>query len=344
MIKQFFFMDQHGHMRTNKNCPKYGEDVETSELETGSTKSYHPDTGSQQFKTPGKKLIPKVFVKVADAEVPESAERAGLKSSSKVIPLKFKCGSSDKIPEKKLSSTHVFDKHTAVSIEGESKPIKIGKLIISNKMKSEDVQFETPKPSVVIRPPVEVEKDQPCKKIIIKQPKATSDVGQVNEVHDIGMGYEFRKTKKIAELSSFEKQKKQESHWFNEEDIRGKAIYERRLRDEEERRRSKQRVVEERRRLPEESMLEQQRFIETSGYREASWREEKKSKKKKKKKTKPDFRDEYLLEHKPYRTDRRMPERDRASKRRPIIDSGQLEYAPPTKRRRGAEVIFLNYF
>ena len=151
-------------------------------------------------------------------------------------------------------------------------------------MKSEDVQSETPKHSVVIQPAVEVEKDHPCKKIIIKQPKAIIDVGQVNEAHDIGMGYEFRKTKKIAELLSFEKQKKQESHWFNEEDIRGK---ERRLQDEEEKRRSKQRVAEERRkRVPEETMLEHQRFIETSGYGEASWREEKKSKKKKKKKKK----------------------------------------------------------
>lgn len=333
---------QHGHMRTNKNCPKYGEDVDTPELETVSAKSYHPDVGIQQQKTPSKKLIPKL-VKVGDAEVTESAERAGFKSSSKVIPLKFKCGSSDRVPEKTLPSTQAFDKQAIVSGETESKPIKISKLIISNKMRSEDVQYEIPKPPVVIRPPIDVEKDQPSKKIIIKQPKAISDVVHVNEAHDIGMGYEFRKTKKITELSSFEKQTKQESRWFSEEDIRGKAIYERRLRDEEEKRRSKQRVMEERtRRMPDESMLEQQRYIESSQYGEAFWMEEKKSKKKKKKKKKPDFRDEYLLEHKLYRNDRRIPERDRVSKRRPVIDSGQLDFAPPTKRRRGGEVKLSN--
>lgn len=341
LIKHFRIL-QHGHMRTNKNCPKYGEDVDTSELETVSAKSYHPDVGSQQLKTPSKKLMPKLLVKVADAEVAESAEKAGFKSISKVIPLKFKCGSSDRIPEKALPGSQAFDKQAVVSAETESKPVKISKLIISNKMKPEDVQYEIPKPPVVRRPPVDMEKDQPSKKIIIKQPKAISDVVQVNEPHDIGMGYGFRKTKKITELSSFEKQTKQESRWFSEEDIRGKAIYERRLRDEEEKRRSKRRVVEERTiRMPDESLLEQQRYIESSHHGETFWTEEKKSIKKKKKKKKTDFRDEYLLEHKPYRNDRRIPERNRVSKRRPVFDSGQLDYAPPTKRRRGGEVIFL---
>lgn len=333
---------QHGHMRTNKNCPKYGEDLETLELETVSAKPFHPDATSLQLRTPSKKLIPKVLVKLIEPEVAESAERAGLKSSSKVIPLKIKYSSSDKIPEKNLPSMKAFDMQTIISAEAESKPTKISKLIISNKMKSEDVQYGTLKPSVVIRAPVDVEKDQTCKKIVIKQPKAMTDMGQASETSDIGTGYEFRKTKKIMELSSFDKQKKQESHWFNEEDIRGKALYERRMRDEEERRRSKQGVVEERMwRMPEESMLEQ-KFTGTSMYGDIMWTEEKKSKKKKKKKKKPDFRDEYLLEHKPYRNDRRIPERDRASKRRHIIDSGQLEYAPPTKRRRGAEVVLSN--
>ncbi|ONK74049.1 uncharacterized protein A4U43_C03F2260 [Asparagus officinalis] len=332
---------QHGHMRTNKNCPKYGEDVETSELETVPAKLYQPDLGSQQLKPPSKKLIPKISVKVAEAEVSESGETPGLKSGSKVIPLKFKCGSSDKASEKNLASTYPFDKQTAVSAEAESKPIKISKLKISNKMKPEDVQYEISKPSVVIRPPVDAEKDQPSKKIVIKQPKSVSYVSQADPL-DVGMGYEFRKTKKITELSSSEKVS-QESNWFNEADSRRKAVYERRFWDEEERRSGKQRVVEERTwRMPEENLLEQQRLDGTSSYEEPIWWEEKKSKKKKKKKNRPDFRDEYLLERKPYRSDRRIPERDRVSKRRPIIDPSHLEYAPPLKRRRGAEVVLSN--
>ncbi|XP_038978627.1 transcription initiation factor TFIID subunit 1-like [Phoenix dactylifera] len=289
---------QLGHMRTNKNCPKYGEDAETSELESVSGKSNLPDAATQlQVKTPSKKLVPKMFAKVAEADVTESVEKVGLNLQKKILPVKFKCGPADKPCEKNLSGIHAPDKQI-VDPEAENKSTgKINKIIISNKMKSDDVQHEIQKPSVVIHPPVDPEREQPRNKIIIKQPKVNTNVEQVNSAIDTGMDHDFRKIKKITELSSFEKQKKQESRQFPEETSKTNPIYDRRLWDEEEKRRSKERIAEEktRRMLQEERRMqeEHQRLFEARRYEE-SFRREEKAKKKKKKKKKPDFRDEYL--------------------------------------------------
>ncbi|XP_008806233.2 LOW QUALITY PROTEIN: transcription initiation factor TFIID subunit 1 [Phoenix dactylifera] len=335
---------QLGHMRTNKNCPKYGEDAETSELESVSGKSNLPDAATQlQVKTPNKKLVPKMLAKVADAEVPESVERAGLKLPTKILPVKFKCGPAEKPCEKNLSGIHTSDKQI-VDAEGANKPSgKINKIIISNKSNSGDVQNEIQKSSVLIRLPVDTEKEQSRKKIIIKQPKVNTNVEQVNSATDTGIDHDFRKIKKITELSSFEKKKNQESQWFTEETSKRNLIYDRRLWDEEEKRKNKERIVEEKtsRMLQEERrMQEEHRLFEARRYPEAFRREERTKKKKKKKKH--DFRDEYLLDHRPYRNDRRIPERDRAAKRRPMADADQTEYAPLTKRRRGGEVELSN--
>ncbi|XP_038977434.1 transcription initiation factor TFIID subunit 1-like [Phoenix dactylifera] len=335
---------QLGHMRTNKNCPKYGEDAETSELESVSGKSNLPDAATQlQVKTPNKKLVPKMLAKVADAEVPESVERAGLKLPTKILPVKFKCGPAEKPCEKNLSGIHTSDKQI-VDAEGANKPSgKINKIIISNKSNSGDVQNEIQKSSVLIRLPVDTEKEQSRKKIIIKQPKVNTNVEQVNSATDTGIDHDFRKIKKITELSSFEKKKNQESQWFTEETSKRNLIYDRRLWDEEEKRKTKERIVEEKtsRMLQEERrMQEEHRLFEARRYPEAFRREERTKKKKKKKKH--DFRDEYLLDHRPYRNDRRIPERDRAAKRRPMADADQTEYAPLTKRRRGGEVELSN--
>ncbi|KAG0472052.1 hypothetical protein HPP92_016598 [Vanilla planifolia] len=73
----------------------------------------------------------------------------------------------------------------------------------------------------------------------------------------------------------------------------------------EEKRRSTRRVEEESTRM----MIEERRAIET---------------------------------RRPYRTDRRLPERDRVAKRRNLLDAGLTEYAPQTKRRRGGEVVLSN--
>lgn len=336
-----FVIDQLGHMRTNKNCPKYGEDAETSELESVSGKSNLPDAATHlHVKTPGKKLVPKISAKVAVAEVPESVEKAGLKLQTKILPVKFKCGPAEKPNEKNLSGIQTSDKQI-VDAEGVNKPTgKINKIIISNKMKSGDVQNEIQKSSVLIRLPVDTEKEQSRKKIIIKQPKVNANVEQVNSATDTGIDHDFRKIKKITELSSFEKQKNQDSQWFTEETSRRNLMSDRRLWDEEEKRKGKERIVEDKtsRMLQEERRMQQEhhRLFDARRYPEAFKREEKAKKKKKKKKH--DFRDEYLLDHRPYRNDRRIPERDRAAKRRSMADADQTEYAPLTKRRRGGEV------
>ncbi|KAJ8464978.1 hypothetical protein OPV22_027530 [Ensete ventricosum] len=336
---------QLGHMRTNKNCPKYREEPETSELESATAKPSHPDVAGQfQVKTPSKKSISNALAKVSEVEASENVEKVGLKMQGKIIPVKFKCGPADKPSEKTLSGAHSFNKHiTDADIESKSAG-KINKIIISNKKKTEDVQQEKPKHAVVIRPPADTEKDQPRKKIIIKQPKVNTNIEPPRrpprQVYDAEMDYDFRKTKKIAELSSYEEQKKPENQLFAGEAIKRYQGHDRRSM-EEEKRRSRERT---RRMLEDEMRMQEEnrRLSESRRYEEAIRKEELRKAKKKKKKVKPDFRDEYLSEHKPYRNDRRIPERDRAAKRRAMVEPGQLDYAPVAKRRRGGEVEFSN--
>ncbi|WOL14715.1 transcription initiation factor TFIID subunit 1 [Canna indica] len=333
---------QLGHMRTNKNCPKYGEEPETSELESGTVKASHSDIASQfHVKTPSKKTMSNVLAKASEVEAAEKIEKVGLKMQGKIIPVKFKCGPSDKPAEKNLSADHSFNKRNT-DVDFETKPtVKINKIIISNKKKAEDSQQEKPKHSVVIRPPIDTEKDQPRTKIIFKQPKVNTTIEPPRQLFDTDLDYDFRKTKKIAELASFEKQKKPEKQWFAEEPSNRYRSYDRSL-EEEEKRRSKDRTR--RRQEDERRMLEErQQLFESRRYEEAVRTEDsKKANKKKKKKAKPDFRDEYLLETRPYRNDRRIPERDRAAKRRAMVEPGQMEYAPSVKRRRGGEVQLAN--
>ena len=92
------------------------------------------------------------------------------------------------------------------------------------------------------------------------------------------------------------------------------------------------RDVEEQREMP------QQRFIDARIY--ASREEDhQKAKKKNKKKKKHEFRDDDLLDHRPYKNDRRVPERHRAVKRSTPVDV--IECEPSAKRRRGGEVHLL---
>ncbi|KAJ0089663.1 hypothetical protein Patl1_13830 [Pistacia atlantica] len=99
---------QFGHMRTNKNCPKYRADpdtqLETADSEKASGKSNSLDPSSQsQPKSLKKKLIPKSATKIA---VVEASENEKSNSRAKVLPLKFKCGSTDKLSDKVVSATH----------------------------------------------------------------------------------------------------------------------------------------------------------------------------------------------------------------------------------------------
>lgn len=347
---------QLGHMRTNKNCPKYGEDleiqVEAPEADKTLGKPSVDVSIQLQPKPPIKKLIPKAATKLALVETSEPVEKVGPKLTAKIIPLKIKCGPSDKPHEKNLPVSESFDKQISADTESGTKShCKVNKIIISNKNKSEDGPVETPKPSVVIRPPVPVDRDQPRKKIIIKQPKGITGVEKVKQTVDAGVDEDFRKTKKMIELSSFEVRGKKENRFPAEEAAKRKAVEEGRLWEEEEKRRMKDKRREEKAQwiYNEGTRMreEQQKISEMKRYEETMRREREerqKAKKKKKKKKKPEFKDEYFEGHKAYRNDRRTLDRDRAAKRRPIVDLGRYaaDYAPQIKRRRGGEVELSN--
>ncbi|KAH9697567.1 transcription initiation factor TFIID subunit 1 [Citrus sinensis] len=403
---------EHGHMRTNKNCPRYRADPET-QLETadmdkslGKSNSLDPSSQSQLKSLKKKKLISKSATKIALIEAPED-EKSSLKT--KVVPVKFKCSSADKLPDKfPVASTQSSDQpSTSDVVETANKSVgKVNRIVISNKPRPEETQVESHKPSIVIRPPVDtVDKSQaeshkpsiiirppantdreqveshkpsilirpvtttdrelveshkpsivirppadkdrepPQKKIIIKRPKEIIDLDRVSQD---GSPQEYRKTKKIVELSSFEKREKQIPLLTNDSAKR-KVRDERNWWEEEEKRRNAERIKEERaRRIYEEErrfVEERERFAELRRYEESIRKEREeellqKAKKKKKKKKKPEIGDDYLQDYRAKRNDRRMPERDRGAKRKPGAELGKhsADYGPPTKRRRGGEV------
>ncbi|XP_019052937.1 PREDICTED: transcription initiation factor TFIID subunit 1-like isoform X2 [Nelumbo nucifera] len=347
---------QSGHMRTNKNCPKYGEDLEiqvdNTSLEKVSGKSTILDPSSQtQQKASVKKLKQKTVSKVATVATLENADKLILKA--KFPSPNLKCGPVDKSSEKALPGImQSSEKPITSDAETGTKLItKISKIKISNKMKNEDIQVEPQKPSIVIHPPTEADRDQPRKKIIIKQTKTVANVDQVKREASSGLGEERRKKKKMIELSSFEKHREKERKQLAEKASRRKAAEERRLWEEEEKRRYADRLREEKtRKLYEKKnrMQEERRLAEIRRHEEARQREmeeqERQKAKKKKKKKKTEMRNEYLEEHRSSRSDRRMLERDRAAKRWPVIELGRYaaEYAPQTKRRRGGEVGLAN--
>ncbi|KAG8650399.1 transcription initiation factor TFIID subunit 1 isoform X2 [Manihot esculenta] len=385
---------QLGHMRTNKNCPRYGEEpdtqVEITEIEKASAKSSSLDPSSKsQQKLPKKKSIPETTTKTEATEGEKSS------SKSKLLPVKFKCGSTEKFSDKPADGAAQSSDRPITSdarpdssdVETASKPIsKVNKIIISNKAKPDDIQVESHKPSIVIRPPLDTDRgqiephkpsivirppistertqveahkpsivirppaakdrDQSHKKIVIKQPKEIIDVDQGSQ--DGSTGFEYRKIKKIAELSGIENPRKPRTSTLPGESAKKKAREGKRWWEEEEKRRITERFREERHRriYGEEIRVEEQGLAELRRYEEAVRREREeeelqKAKKKKKKKKKPEFSDDYLED---FRASRRMPERDRGAKRRPAIELGRYgaEHAPATKRRRGGEVGLAN--
>ncbi|KAK8636999.1 hypothetical protein V6N13_064431 [Hibiscus sabdariffa] len=381
---------QLGHMRTNKNCPKYGEDpemqVEATDLEKTPGKSTSLEPSSQsQLKMMKKKLITKSAPKIAVVEASEGEKSS---SNAKALPLKFKC-STDKLSDKIASGGTQSSDHPVSSDpeNGTKSAAKVSKIIISNRAKPDEMQAESQKlpivirhqvdtdrgqaeshkksivikppanmerdqvephkPSVVIRPPADKDKE-PHKKIIIKRPKEIIDLDQHSQ--EGGTYPEHRKTKKIVELSSFEKHGKQESLRLMEPKAKRKAKEERRWWEEEEKRRNVERIREDRaRKLYEEEMRlleERERFAEITRYTEDIRREreeEERQKAKKKKKKKAEIKDDYLEDYRTRRTDRRAVERDRGAKRKPVeLGRYGAEYVPPTKRRRGGEVGLAN--
>ncbi|CAJ1930920.1 unnamed protein product [Sphenostylis stenocarpa] len=356
---------QPGHMRTNKNCPKYGEDLETqlesADMEKSSGKPIFVDHSSHsQAKAPSKKSMPKSTTKIAPVD------------NSAKVPLKFKCGSTEKSSDKPATEILQNSDKPVTSDSETAKSAKVNKIIIPKKGKPDDTQAESRKHAVVIRPPTEsgrgpptdsgrgqvdynklpikirppteIDREQSHKKIVIKRTKEVIDL----ELDSPGgnTGLQHRKTKRIVELSNFEKQKKQESVYGTEGFPKWGTKEDRRWWEEQEKRRNDARLREEdraRRHHKEEIRMlkEQERLDEIKRFEEDIRREreeeERQKAKKKKKKKKPDLRDEYLDDPRARRHDKRMPERERSGKRRSVAELGKIgaDYMPPTKRRRG---------
>ncbi|KAK1613007.1 hypothetical protein QYE76_036680 [Lolium multiflorum] len=283
---------QLGHMRTNKLCPKYGEDPETSEMDAISFRHNPLDVVSHvQTKAPVKRFVAKVSPEVPETEGPESIE--------KIKPVKFRCGPPDKFLERSMSvaGSSVSDKRTMDATDLKSTG-KVGKIKIFNKIKSEDYPPDTPKPSVVIRPPAEAEKDAPRKKVIIKQPKGHVDQQRVIEIRS---GQEPRKIRKIAELSTLEKANREEDHWFAGEPSQVNSSG--RLGSEGNRKNKVMGNDESWRAFQEQRERQEQRLIEARMYEASREEELQKAKKKNKKKKKHEFRDDDVLDHRPYRNE-----------------------------------------
>lgn len=386
---------QLGHMRTNKNCPRYGEDLDSQaeaiDPDKAMGKSHLVDPASlPQQKSVTKKMMPKSATKISPAENTEG-QKSG--SKTKVHSLKLKCGSIDKPPDDiTLGSTQGSEQVAMSIIDGGNKSaVKVNKIVISSKTKPADVQLESHKPSIVIRrptdadrvhpeaqktsivfrppvdtekaqtephrpsivirPPADIEKEQSHKKLIIKRPKEVIDLDQASQ--EGSTDFEHRKTKKIIELSDFERYRTQENTYLTESSSKKKSREEKRWWEEEEKRRNMERLREERTKrqyMEEMRMLEErERLAEIQKYevslrREREEEERQKAKKKQKKMKKVEARDEYLEDYRARRNDKRMLERDRTAKRKPLIEPGKLsaDYALPTKRRRGGEVGLAN--
>lgn len=383
---------QLGHMRTNKNCPKYREDseaqVDGSDPEKTIRSNALDPVVPTQKKIQTKKLVTKISANLDPVATPDDD-----RSSVKGKILKVKCGATDKFapstsqgtdkptpstsqgpeamvmldaeagnqPTPKVNKIIFSKKATSEDVQGTDKlapstsqgpeavvlsdaeagnqPIpKVNKIIFSKKVKSEDEQIGTRKPSVVIKPPVEIEKEQP-RRIIIKRAKEIINLEESSM--DGGAGQGGRKMKRINEIPSFanrslqeeaaRKRNREEKRWLEEEEKRKIAE-----REEEER---TMRLYEHEKRLLEEqerfAKIDEIKRYELAIKREREEEERQKAKKKKKKK-RPE--EDIFNDLRPRRNDRKQPERDWMSKRE--MYSG--EYAPPTKRRKGGEVGLAN--
>ncbi|XP_031489474.1 transcription initiation factor TFIID subunit 1 isoform X2 [Nymphaea colorata] len=340
---------QLGHMRTNKNCPKYGEEPEkhVENVERDDASGKPPlETSALVPKTTSKKLLSKSLNKVLLET--ENAEKPG----AKLLPLKFKCSGVDKPNDKNVSEARILENQKPATSDAVDKGVaKISKIKLSSssKMKSEDIQTEPSGTALSIQKPAEMDKSQRPKKIIIKQPKIVAEMEKLPSKMVVEMKQQSLKKEKKSEMLNLDKLQKKESKRLAEVAVSRKIVEERswereeRLRKEElEREEARQKkMFEETKR----KMREQQERIaaECKRYSEARSRDvvtHKKGKLKKKKKKLPQLGDVRVDDQTLNSKERRIPERDRAAKRRPLPEVGRhaLDHIQQTKRRRGGEV------
>ncbi|VAI81017.1 unnamed protein product [Triticum turgidum subsp. durum] len=320
-----------GHMRNNKLCAKYGQDPETSGLDVISYISNPFDEASyvETTKPPGRRLVAKVSSEVPETEGPDCIEM--------IKPVKFRCGAPEKSLDRNMSvaGSLVSDKLTMDANDLRSTG-NASKIKICSKTKSEDYPPDTPKPSIVIRLPAKAEKDVPRKKVIFKQPEG--HVGQLTVIENRS-GQEPRKLRKISELPSFKENIRENDGWYAGEPCQMNSSQDRLGLDGNR----KSKVVgsdESWSAFKEQRVIQERRLIQARMQGLSREEELQKSKRKNKKKKRHEFRDDDVLDHRPYRNDRRVPERDRATKRRTPAD--MTENAPSVKRRRGGEVELSN--
>ncbi|XP_062012780.1 transcription initiation factor TFIID subunit 1-like [Rosa rugosa] len=340
---------QHGHMRTNKNCPKFGKDlkahIETPDVENVLGKSIPLNSSSRfQQKTTTKKLIPETVIDVEGSGV------ENLGPTSKVVPLTFKVALGEKFPDKQApGETESYRNPVTSDLEAGNPAVKVSKIIISNKTKPGEGSVESHKPPIGIWSPTDIDRghvksQKPLPTIVIRPPATT-----------VGDQVESQKPS-VAKLPLVEAHKeqhhqkrheKQNSMYFSIEAVKKKARDDRRLREEQE----KRRIEESTRRLYDNEIRmakEQERLAELKKY-EAAIKQEREEELQKVKKNKimnrrPQINDDYLEDSRTRTFGKRMPQRNQGAKRRPTVDLGSYggDYAPTTKRRKGGEVGLAN--
>ncbi|KAJ0235844.1 Transcription initiation factor TFIID subunit 1 [Hirschfeldia incana] len=285
------------------------------------------------------------------SEAPGSSEQAavsdtGTKTTSKISKLKI--SSKAKPKESKVESDRTLPTYSRERGESEShKPCVSGSQAASSRhtisilqpsLSMDRDQAESRRPHLVIRPPTE--REQPQKKLVIKRSKEMTD-------HDMSSleespRFESRKTKRMAELTGFQRQQsfraaesslerrpKEDRVWWEEEEISRRRDYD------------DMNVTEE----PNE-IAEIRRYEEVLRSEREEEERQKAKNKKKKKKLQPELVEGYLEDYPPRRNsnDRRLSERGRNVRSRYVSDfeMNGADYAPQPKRRKKGEVGLAN--
>ncbi|KAJ6917258.1 hypothetical protein NC652_019585 [Populus alba x Populus x berolinensis] len=296
---------QLGHMKTNKNCPKYGKEPETPsetiDLEKSSRKSTSQDLlNVSQHKLQKKKMISKITTKTEATE--------GEKSSlAKSLPVKFKCGSTEKFSDKPSDgAADTSNQPTTSNVRPVSSDIDTGSRATS-KVKPENVQVESHKPSIVIRPPMDTERGQseshkpsivirpptymdrdhvdPRKPSIVIRPPAEKDRKKTQKKIVIKQPKEIIDLDRVSQDGSPVLRSLGKPCVSLKSQVREKAREDRRWWEEEQKQRAADRLREDRaRRIFEEEMRsreEQEKLAEIERYTETirwDWEEEERQK------------------------------------------------------------------
>ncbi|KAL6206826.1 hypothetical protein ACLB2K_024072 [Fragaria x ananassa] len=349
---------QHGHMRTNKKCPKYGQGLEahleTPDLENVRGKSIPLNSSSQfQQKTTTKKLISKTVI-----DLVEASEVENLGPNSKVVPLRVKVV-GEKLPDKQaLGEKESYQNPVTSDLETGNPTVKVSTIKISNMTKLGGVSVESHKPPIGIRPPTDIDRShvksqKPLPSIVI-QPLATTVRDQVESQKPSVAKLPLLEVHK--EQHQQKRHEKQNNMYFDTESAKNKARDDGRWGEEQETGRTeesaKRQFVEKFRMTKEQEKLAELKRYEAAfrQEREEELQDVKKNKKVKRvlqlncNKRGPQTKDDSYEDSHTRRFAKRMPERDQGAKRRRTVFLGSYaqDYAPPTKHRKGGEVTLAN--